>query len=72
MIARRAMLKFAIGLASGQLVGTGRSRAAQPPASAPGGGQPQPFDFAWLKGQAHWLASNAFQPSKDALPPAMA
>jgi periplasmic glucans biosynthesis protein len=72
MIARRAMLKLAIGLASGQLVGAGRSRAAQPPASAPGGGQPQPFDFAWLKGQAHWLASNAYQASKDALPPAMA
>ncbi len=32
----------------------------------------QPFDYAWLKGQAHWLASNAYQPSKDVLPPAMA
>src|SRR5208282_2492988 len=68
MIARRAMLKLALGLASGPLLYGGPSRAAQQPVPSP---QAPPFDFAWLKGQAHWLAGNAFQPSKDALPPAM-
>ena len=70
MIDRRAILEAGLGPRerSSWLRG-GLSRAAQPPApTAPG----QPFDFAWLKGQAHWLASNAYQPSKDALPPAMA
>ena len=47
--------------------------AAAAPAAAAAAPRPaQPFDFAWLKGQAHWLASNAYQPSKDVLPPAMA
>src|ERR1700690_103269 len=68
MIDRRALLKLAAGLAGGPLLRSGFSRAAQPqnPSAA------QPFDFAWLKGQAHYLASGAHQPNKDALPPAMA
>ena len=70
MIARRALLKLAVGFASGPVVYGGPSRAAQQAAAGPQASQP--FDFAWLKGQAHWLASNAYQPSKDALPPAMA
>ena len=70
MIARRAILKLAVGLASGTLAYGGLSRAAQQAAAGPQAAQP--FDFAWLKGQAHWLASNAYQPSKDVLPPAMA
>jgi len=69
MIARRAILKLAIGLAGGQLLAPGPSRAAQPPVPGPAA---QPFDFAWLKGQAHWLASNVYQPPKEALPAAMA
>ena len=40
--------------------------------AATGTGPAKPFDFAWLKGQARYLASNPFQPSKDTLPPAMA
>jgi len=77
MIARRALLKSALGLAAGSVGFADLSQAAQP--AAPSGGQlvtgngpAQPFDFAWLKGQAHYLASNPHQESKDVLPPAMA
>jgi periplasmic glucans biosynthesis protein len=69
MIDRRAILKLAAGLAGGPLTYGRFARAAQPLPAAP---PAQPFDFAWLKGQAHWLASSAYQPPKDALPPAMA
>ena len=68
MIARRAILKLAAGLAGGHSSTTdlpGR-RSCRPPAPAA-----QPFDFAWLKGQAHYLASSAYQPSQDAVPPIM-
>jgi glucans biosynthesis protein len=73
MTDRRAVLKLALGLAGGQLARAGGVAAAQPAAPAPAAApaSAQPFDFAWLKGQAHWLAGNAFQPSKDLLPPAM-
>jgi glucans biosynthesis protein len=40
--------------------------------AATGTGPAKAFDFAWLKGQARFLAGNPFQPSKDTLPPAMA
>ncbi len=43
------------------------------PAPAPPAAQPiQPFDYAWLKGQARKLAGNPFQASQDVQPPAMA
>ena len=70
MTDRRSILRLALGLAGGQLMrAAGADAAQQPPPAAPSAAQA--FDFAWLKGQAHWLASNAFQPSKDVLPPAM-
>jgi periplasmic glucans biosynthesis protein len=77
MIARRALLKSALSLAAGSVGFADPSKAAQPtaPGAAPlvaGNGPTLPFDFAWLKGQAHYLASNAYQESKDVLPPAMA
>jgi periplasmic glucans biosynthesis protein len=77
MIARRALLKSALSLAAGSVGFADLSKAAQPapPGAAPlvaGNGPAQPFDFAWLKGQAHYLASNAYQESKDVLPPTMA
>jgi periplasmic glucans biosynthesis protein len=77
MIARRTLLQSALGLAAGSVPFADLSKAAQPtpPGAAPlvaGNGPAQPFDFAWLKGQAHYLASNAYQESKDVLPPAMA
>jgi glucan biosynthesis protein len=82
---RAAIKKLAMGLAGGTLAYGSLARAAQPtPAPTPAAGPvpvpvpvpgapsaQQPFDFAWLKGQAHWLASNAFQPNKDVVPPAM-
>jgi len=75
MIARRTLLKSALGWAAGQTAGTSLAAAAQPAATAAvpaaGTGQPQPFDYAWLKGQAHFLASNSYQESKDALPASM-
>ena len=77
---RAAIKKLAMGLAGGRLAYGSMARAAQPappalPSLGSGSTAPgaqQPFDFAWLKGQAHWLASNGFQPSKEVLPPAMA
>jgi periplasmic glucans biosynthesis protein len=77
MIARRALLKSALSLAAGQAMYSESSKAAQAPPPATGqsitaNGPPQPFDFAWLKGQAHYLASNGYQESKDLLPPSMA
>jgi periplasmic glucans biosynthesis protein len=77
MIARRSILKSALALAAGQVAYADLSNAAPPSAAgtatvAAGNGPPQPFDFAWLKGQAHYLASNVYQDSKDALPPSMA
>ena len=75
MTDRRSVLKLALGVAGGQLVRETGARAAQPAQPAqptpPAGNAAQPFDFAWLKGQAHWLAGNAFQPSKEAPPPEM-
>jgi glucans biosynthesis protein len=68
MIDRRAILKLAAGLAGGPFLYSGFSRAALPPQNP---FTAQPFDFAWLKGQAHYLASGAYQPTKDALPPAI-
>src|SRR5580693_8183793 len=63
---RRAILKSAVVLAAGQwgLPEFGAAAPAPPPS--------QPFDYAWLKGQARKLAGAAFQPSQDALPAAMA
>jgi glucans biosynthesis protein len=77
MIARRSLLKSVLALAAGQLELANLSTAA---AQSAAGGSPaiaangpaQPFDFAWLKGQAHYLASNVYQDAKDAVPPAMA
>ena len=34
-------------------------------------GKPQPFDYAWLKGQARSLASAAFRPAQESLPDAL-
>jgi glucans biosynthesis protein len=74
MMPRRAILKSALVLASGQLLYPGFSRAVTPAAGAQtaAGAAAQPFDFAWLKGQAHWLASHLYQAPVNALPPAMA
>jgi glucans biosynthesis protein len=64
MIRRRTILKSAVALAAARWACPDIARAAAPPA--------QPFDYAWLKGQARQLAGTAFQPSHDTLPPAMA
>jgi glucans biosynthesis protein len=76
MIGRRSILKSAIALAAGQMTYAGNVPAA-PQSTSTGSavtalGPPQPFDFAWLKGQARFLANNVYQESKDTLPPSMA
>ncbi len=76
MIRRRNLLKSAMALAAGQVTHSRLSLAATsstaaPAAAATGNGAAQPFDFAWLKGQAHFLASNVYQESKDTVPSAM-
>jgi len=75
MVGRREILKSAIVLAAGQLAGADLADAAAPapqPSAATGSGPAKPFDYAWLKGQARFLAGNAFQTSKDVLPAGMA
>jgi glucans biosynthesis protein len=83
MIARRSMLKLALGWAAGQMAAADTDRAMAAVAPAPGAGAPaalsptamgppQAFDFAWLKGRAHYLANNPYQESKDVLPASLA
>ena len=85
MVRRREILKSAVILASGQWACPGLAAGAPPsapsgpgaapaagalPAGAPSPGQP--FDYAWLKGQARRLGSNTYQPSTDVMPAPMA
>jgi periplasmic glucans biosynthesis protein len=80
MVRRREILKTALVLATAQVSYAELARAAAPaqnpaaPASvaAAGTGPAKAFDYAWLKGQARFLAGNPFQASKEVLPPAMA
>jgi glucans biosynthesis protein len=73
MVRRREILKSALVLAAGQLSYAPLAGAAAPPSpAATGTGPAKAFDYAWLKGQARFLASNPFQVSKDILPPTMA
>ncbi len=80
MVRRREILKTAMALAAAQLPYADLARAAAPqtpvPPSAPqsaavGSGPAKPFDYAWLKGQARYLAGSLYLPSKDVLPPTM-
>ena len=85
MVRRREILKTAMVLAAGQLSYSelAQAAAAAPAAAAPatagpvstaaaGNGPAKAFDYAWLKGQARFLAGSPFQASKDTLPPSMA
>ena len=82
MVRRREILRTALVLAAGQLTGADLVDAAaaapapQPAApqsaAATGSGPAKRFDYAWLKGQARFLAGSAYQTSKDALPASMA
>jgi glucans biosynthesis protein len=76
MVRRREKLKTALVLATGQLscgplAGAAPAPTPTTPASpaATGTGPAKAFDYAWLKGQARFLANNSFQASKDILPP---
>ncbi len=84
MVRRREILKTAMVLAAGQLsyAELAQAAAAAPAAAAPatagpvstaaaGNGPAKAFDYAWLKGQARFLAGNPFQTSKDILPATM-
>ena len=84
MVRRREILKTAMVLAAGQLAGAdlvdaaapAQTSAPQPAATrstaAAGSGPAEPFDYAWLKGHARFLAGNPYQPYKDVLPAAIA
>ena len=87
MLRRRAILRSAVTLAAARWAFPKFASAApptgaaapSPPAGVPVTASPaaaaspsQPFDYAWLKGQARKLAAIPFQASQDALPPAMA
>jgi len=72
MIDRRSLLKSALCLAAAQAASADLAAAAPAAGAAiAGSGPPQAFDYAWLKGQARFLANNAFQDVKESLPPAM-
>ena len=79
MVRRREILKSAVVLAAGQWAYPELAAGAAPAAGASAAAAPaaaaspsQPFDYAWLKGQARKLGGNTFQPSQDTLPPPMA
>src|SRR3984885_16047833 len=72
MVRRRAILKSAVGLAAGRWANPESAAAAQSAAAPTAAAPNQPFDYAWLKGQARKLAGNAYPASQDTLPPAMA
>ena len=87
MVRRREILKTAMVLAAGQLSYAELAQSAAPQTPAPqtpapqagpaqgaaaGSGTAKAFDYAWLKGQARYLAGSAFQASKDVLPASMA
>jgi len=84
MVRRREILRTAMVLAAGQLAGADLVDAAAPTqtpapqpatpqsAAAAGSGPAKPFDYAWLKGQARFLAGNPYLTSRDVLPPSMA
>ena len=65
---RRDILKTALVLAAGRYAGNSFAASALPDAGAP----PQPFDFAWIKGHARWLAANAYVPPRETVPQALA
>jgi glucans biosynthesis protein len=84
MVRRREILKTAMVLAAGQLAGAdlvdaaaaAETKAPQPAAprstAVAGSGPAEPFDYAWLKGHARFLAGNPYQPYKDVLPATIA
>jgi glucans biosynthesis protein len=76
MVRRREILKTALVLATGRLSSYAPLAVAAAPTApaapaATGTGPAKAFDYAWLKGQARFLAGNPFQASKDIMPPAM-
>ena len=87
-ILKTAMVLAAAQLAGADLdaAAPAEAKAPQPPApqspapqspapqsaAATGSGPAKPFDYAWLKGQARFLAGNPYQTSKDVLPASMA
>jgi glucans biosynthesis protein len=82
MVRRREILRTVLALAAGQLTGADLADAAAT-AAAPQPAAPQSaaatrsatakrFEYAWLNGQARFLAGSAYQSSKDVLPASMA
>jgi periplasmic glucans biosynthesis protein len=74
MVRRRSILRSAVVLAAGRWACPEFAAGAPNGAASPGASAPpsQPFDYAWLKGQARKLGGNGYQGSQDTPPPAMA
>ena len=64
---RRSLLRAAAALAAGNLLWPLAQATALKPL-----GKPQPFDLAWLKGQARTLAGSPYQTPTNKLPAAIA
>ena len=64
---RRSLLRAAAALAASNLLWPLAQATALKPL-----GKPQPFDLAWLKGQARTLAGSPYQPPTNKLPAAIA
>ena len=63
---RRTLLRNTVATAAAAVTGLLGTPAS---AAAPRGlGRPQPFDLAWLKGQARTLAASPYRPATHALP----
>ena len=66
VIDRRDFLKASAALGLAALPMPSRGAAAHAPLKTLG--EPRPFDYAWLKGQARALATSAYVPPPDTLP----
>ncbi len=66
---RRHMIQSLAVLAAAQLADRGFLARAQMPTA---GAAPQPFDFAWIKGQARYLSGRPYVPAPATVPAALA
>ncbi len=72
-IDRRTLLLSSLALAGlrAAAADAADARAKQPDGAVGMPAEGAPFDFAWLKGHAQWLAGNPYRPGNQPLPSAM-
>lgn len=76
MLRRRQLLEGAVAFAASRFMPPAHAQAgaatlSESSFSPHSTGEPQPFDYAWLKGHARANAAAAYQPPSVALPPAL-